>query len=70
MLEELHSSVNKNEMKRGQLDKVFEESFDAKECRSMKFIIQKLDYIQKNPVSKRWQLVSDFAESAFKCELL
>ena len=50
------------ERKRGQIHKVFEESFDAKECRSRKFIMQKLDYIHKNPVSKRWQLVNDFTE--------
>jgi hypothetical protein len=62
LLEELHGYVKKNEMKKGQLHKVFEESFDAKECRSREFILQKLDYIHKNPVSKRWQLVSDFTE--------
>jgi len=60
--EELHGYVKKNEMDKGQRHKVFEESFDAKECRSKEFIKQKLDYIHKNPVSKRWQLVTDFTE--------
>ncbi|MFI5188200.1 MAG: hypothetical protein ACHQF0_15825 [Chitinophagales bacterium] len=62
LIEELHGYVKKNEIKKGQRHKVFEESFDAKECRSREFIIQKLDYINKNPVSKRWQLVSDVTE--------
>jgi uncharacterized protein YeeX (DUF496 family) len=62
LLEELHSYVKKSEMKKGQIHKVFEDSFDAKECRSREFIMQKLEYIHKNPVSKRWQLVNDFSE--------
>src|SRR5438045_9710335 len=60
LLEELHGYVMKNEKKKGQRHKVFEESFDAKECRNREFIKQKLDYIHKNPVSKKWQLVTDF----------
>jgi len=39
---------------------VFEDSFDAKECNSNKFVYQELDYMHKNPVSKKWQLVNDF----------
>ena len=62
LLEELHGYVMKNEKKKGQRHKVFEESFDAKECRNREFIKQKLDYIHKNPVSKKWQLVTDFTE--------
>ena len=41
---------------------MFEDSFDAKECYTRKFITQKLDYMHKNPVSKKWQLVKDFTE--------
>lgn len=62
MLEELQGYVKKNEKKKGQRHKVFEDSFDAKECRSREFITQKLNYIHKNPVSKRWQLVNDYTE--------
>ena len=62
LLEELHGYVKKNDLKKGQRHKVFEESFDAKECRGRKFIKQKLDYMHKNPVSKRWQLVNDFTD--------
>src|SRR5204863_309545 len=62
LLEELHYSVKKGERKKGQRHKVFEDSFDAKECYSNEFIYQKLEYIHKNPVSKRWQLVNDFTD--------
>ena len=62
LLDELHGYVNENEKKKGQRHKVFENSFDAKECYSREFTKQKLDYIHKNPVSKRWQLVNDYTE--------
>ena len=62
LLEELQSKVSKRERTKGQRHKVFEESFDAKECQSMKFILEKIKYIHHNPVSKRWQLVTDFTE--------
>ena len=62
LLEELYESVKKNERKKGQRHKVFEDSFDAKQCYSTEFIVQKLDYIHKNPVSKKWQLVNDYTD--------
>lgn len=62
LLDELQSKVSKRERTKGQRHKVFEESFDAKECQSMKFILEKIKYIHHNPVSKRWQLVTDFTE--------
>ena len=62
LLEELYSNVSKRERKKKQRHKVFEESFDAKECQSMKFILEKIKYIHHNPVSKRWQLVNDFTD--------
>jgi len=62
LLEELYHSVKKGERKKGQRHKVFADSFDAKECYSNEFVYQKLEYIHKNPVSKKWQLVTDFTE--------
>lgn len=62
LLEQLFQSVNKQERKKGQRHKVFEESFDAKECFSREFFFEKLNYIHHNPVSKRWSLVNDFAD--------
>ena len=62
LLDLLHAGVKKREAKKGQIHKVFEDSFDAKECHSEEFIFQKLDYIHHNPVSKKWNLVNDFTE--------
>ena len=62
LLDALHSGVSKRERKKGQLHKVFEESFDGKECYSTDFIFQKLDYMHHNPVSGKWNLANDFTE--------
>jgi hypothetical protein len=62
LLELLHGDVTKREAKKGQIHKVFEESFDAKQCHSEEFIFQKLAYIHHNPVSKKWNLLNDFTE--------
>jgi putative transposase len=62
VLERLHSGVKKTERKKGQIHKVFEESFDAKECHTDKFILQKLQYMHLNPVSKKWSLVNDYTD--------
>lgn len=62
LLQELFDSVKKSEKKKGQRHKVFEDSFEAKECYSNKFVYQKLGYMHKNPVSKRWQLVNDYTD--------
>lgn len=62
LLEELYHSVKQGEKKKGQRHKVFADSFDAKECSSNEFVYQKLEYMHKNPVSKKWQLVNDFTD--------
>ena len=62
LLDTLHAGVKKRERKKGQIHKVFEDSFDAKECHSTEFIFQKLEYIHHNPISKKWQLANDFAD--------
>ena len=62
LLEDLYHSVKKGERRKGQRHKVFADSFDAKECYSNEFVYQKLEYIHKNPVSKKWQLVNDFTD--------
>jgi len=58
----LHGAVTKREAKKGQIHKVFEESFDAKGIYSEKFFMQKLNYIHHNPVSGKWNLVDDYTE--------
>jgi REP element-mobilizing transposase RayT len=62
LLEELNSLVKGNERKKGQRHKVFEDGFDAKQCYSREFLLQKLDYIHNNPVSKKWRLVDDYTD--------
>lgn len=49
ILDELSGSLNTTERKENKLHKVFETSFDWKECTSIKFVEQKLDYIHWNP---------------------
>lgn len=50
LLGELQAAVKMREAKKGQLHRVFEESFDAKLCYSPGFVQQKLDYLHHNPV--------------------
>lgn len=58
----LSENLTEREKKKGQLHKVFKDSFDAKASYSDKFMKQKMDYIHHNPVSGKWQLVNDFTE--------
>lgn len=62
LLDTLHAGVSKQERKKGQIHRVFEESFEAKECYSKDFTYQKLNYIHHNPVRGKWKLVNDFTE--------
>ena len=55
----LSTQVNDTDRKRGKLHVVFEPSFDWKECRSNKFIDQKLEYIHANPCHEVWNLVKE-----------
>jgi len=45
LLGNLEDGVNNIEKKKGSIHKVFEVSFDCKECRTTKFIQQKLNYM-------------------------
>ena len=62
LLDLLHSGVKERETRKGQIHKVFEDSFDAKECYSEDFIMQKLTYMHLNSVTKKWNLVDDFTD--------
>jgi putative transposase len=55
----LKNGVTRSAGRKGQLHKVFQESFDAKLCFSPRFIEQKLNYIHNNPVSGKWNLAVD-----------
>ena len=49
ILDELQNRLNNTERKEGKKYGVFEPSFDWKECRTIEFIEQKLDYMHGNP---------------------
>ena len=61
-LETLAKLVTEREKKKGQIHKVFKDSFDAKPIYSDKFLNQKLEYIHHNPISGKWNLVKDFTD--------
>lgn len=58
----LKNLVTLREKKKGQIHKVFKNSFDAKPIFSQKFLIQKINYIHHNPVSGKWMLAKNFIE--------
>ena len=63
LLHRLKSLVTEWERKKGQLHKVFKDSFDAKAIITQHFLLQKINYIHNNPVSGKWMLAKDFIES-------
>ena len=56
ILDQLAAGVKPSDRKRGKLHEVFETSFDIKECFSLEFIKQKLNYIHFNPCAGKWNL--------------
>lgn len=52
----LQQHVREYERKRGKKHSVFETSFDAKECVTEEFFLQKLTYIHNNPLGDKWRL--------------
>ena len=62
ILNQLAVGVKPSDKKRGKLHEVFEASFDIKECYSLEFIKQKLNYIHFNPCTGKWNL-ADIPES-------
>ena len=61
LLNLLQQACTDRDKKKGQLHKVFKQSFDAKPIFSDKFMEQKLNYMHVNPVTGKWNLVNDFA---------
>ena len=62
MLNRLKSLVTEREKKKGQLHKIFKDSFDAKAIFTPPFLLQKINYIHNNPVTGKWMLAKDFVE--------
>ncbi len=60
LLNLLAQACTERDKKKGQLHKVFKQSFDVKPIFSDKFMEQKLNYMHVNPVTGKWSLVDDF----------
>lgn len=56
LLKKLQAAVKAKDRSRGKKHEVWIDTFDVKECRTEKFILQKLIYIHENPVRGKWKL--------------
>jgi len=59
LLQQLQAGVELKDKSRGKKHELWQDSFDIKECRTEKFIQQKLIYIHNNPCSGKWNLVKE-----------
>jgi len=68
ILNELNNDFNNTEKKKDKIYCVFETSFDWKECRTEKFIQQKLNFIHWNPCqgNKLIELPEEYLHSSAK----
>ena len=57
ILLQLSKAVKAKDKSGGKKHEVWQKSFDVKECRTEKFILQKLIYIHNNPCTGKWKLV-------------
>ena len=60
IINRLESLVTEKERIKAQLHKVFKDSFDAKAIIIHRFLLQKINYIHKNPMGGKWMLAKDF----------
>jgi hypothetical protein len=60
ILKGMQEGVEPNERIKGKKHQVFRLSFDARVCFNEKMLLQKLDYMHRNPVKGKWNLASDF----------
>ena len=56
ILQKPGARVKSKDRSRGKKHEVWISGFDVKECRTEKFILQKLIYIHENPVRGKWKL--------------
>ncbi len=67
ILEQLSGWVNKTDRMKNQKHEVFEPSFDRKECFSVSFMKQKVDYMHQNPCKANMvNLPEDYMHSSAK----
>ena len=62
LLQRLNLSVEAKDRERNKKHEVWEDSFDWKECRTHKFMKQKIDYMHDNPCRGKWNLVTGVTE--------
>jgi putative transposase len=62
ILQQLEDGVSEREKKKGQLHKVFKESFDAKPIYTRQFLLRKIRYVHFNLIRGRWKLIDDCRE--------
>ena len=62
LLKALEQSVQPKDREKGQLHAVWKDSFEVKQCRTKKFLLQKLHYLHNNPVNGKWKLASSSVE--------
>jgi REP element-mobilizing transposase RayT len=60
ILQSLEQGVSFKDKRRNKIHQVFEISSDLKVLLSERFILQKINYIHRNPVSKKWMLINDY----------
>jgi REP element-mobilizing transposase RayT len=62
LLSVLGGGIADAQRQRGHLHRLWQDSFDVKECRTEKFILQKLIYMHDNPCTMRWRLCKTAAD--------
>jgi len=62
ILKHLEEAVTPSDRKRGKLHQVFKPSFDGRRIYSEQMLIQKINYIHHNCVSKKWNLAKDYLQ--------
>jgi REP element-mobilizing transposase RayT len=56
MLLLLQKGVSEVKKRRAHLHQLWQDTFEAKECRTENFVLQKLNYIHANPCQGKWKL--------------
>ena len=59
LLDKLSAAVNKSDNARGKLYEIWEDSFNWKHCIGDEFAWQKINYMNHNPCSGKWQLATE-----------
>jgi REP element-mobilizing transposase RayT len=54
LLNQMKEAVIEKDRRRNKKHELWQGTFDVKECRTEKFILQKLNYIHNNPCTEKW----------------